>query len=151
LPHKIETQNQIQIPDQAFDNLFELFARYSWSLNDIPGGADNEINPDVLGYIFDKNINLYGAIIGRIQFLQDRALKKWLKEQKSEHANLSYFIKKRNINLYKLFLEQCYNLLNRKNIFEAVDSRFKFVVLSFEKGGKTTEFPAVCAMMFKSF
>jgi len=84
-------------------------------------------------------------------------------------------------NLYKLFLEQCFNLLrtggqcgivipsgvytdlgttglrhllfnenqmtglfcfeNRKKIFEGVDSRFKFVVLSFEKGGKTTEFP----------
>jgi len=31
---------------------------------------------------------------------------------------------------------------NRKKIFEGVDSRFKFVVLSFEKGGRTTEFPA---------
>jgi len=57
LPHKIETQNQIQIPDQAFNNLFQLFASYSWSLNDIRGGADNEINPDVLGYIFEKYIN----------------------------------------------------------------------------------------------
>ncbi|HEU5383905.1 MAG TPA: RNA-binding domain-containing protein [Ktedonobacteraceae bacterium] len=87
-----------------------------------------------------------------------------------------------DINLYKLFTEQCYNLLregglcglvvpsgiytdlgtkqlremlfsttrvtglfgfeNRKNIFEGVDSRFKFVVLTFEKGGQTSEFPA---------
>ena len=31
---------------------------------------------------------------------------------------------------------------NRKGIFENVDSRFKFVVLSFEKGGKTGDFPA---------
>nr|WP_255447807.1 hypothetical protein [Picosynechococcus sp. PCC 11901] len=30
---------------------------------------------------------------------------------------------------------------NRKSIFEGVDSRFKFVVLSFEKGGKTQAFP----------
>ncbi|MDJ1181561.1 hypothetical protein PJF56_22090 [Roseofilum sp. BLCC_M91] len=30
---------------------------------------------------------------------------------------------------------------NRKAIFEGVDSRFKFVVLSFEKGGKTESFP----------
>jgi hypothetical protein len=34
-----------------------LFARYSWSLNDTPGGDDREINPDVLGYIFEKYIN----------------------------------------------------------------------------------------------
>jgi hypothetical protein len=87
-----------------------------------------------------------------------------------------------DINLYKLFLEQCFNLLrdggecgivipsgiytdlgakglrellfehttvtglfgfeNRKAIFEGVDSRFKFVVLSFEKRGKTQYFPA---------
>lgn len=31
---------------------------------------------------------------------------------------------------------------NRKTIFEEVDSRFKFVVLTFVKGGKTTEFPS---------
>ncbi len=30
---------------------------------------------------------------------------------------------------------------NRKTIFEGVDSRFKFVILSFEKGGKTEAFP----------
>jgi hypothetical protein len=86
-----------------------------------------------------------------------------------------------DINLYKLFLEQCFNLLrkdgecgivipsgiysdlgakqlremlfnqteitglfcfeNRKVIFEGVDSRFKFVVLTFRKGGETKSFP----------
>ena len=86
-----------------------------------------------------------------------------------------------DINLYKLFVEQCKNLLkkkgycgivipsgiytdlgtkqlremlfdeniitglfcfeNRKTIFENVDSRFKFVVLSFEKDGRTKIFP----------
>ncbi len=189
LLHPLESRFSIQIPDQAFGNLFELFARYSWSLNDTPGGADNEINPDVLGYIFEKYINqkqfgayytrteiteylceqtlhqlilqkinhpeipgslparhfdtvpellmsldanlchellhkvlpklslldpacgsgafliammktlinIYWAIIGRIPFLPDRALKKWLTEQQREHANLSYFIKKQII------------------------------------------------------
>ncbi|MEH1857319.1 MAG: hypothetical protein V7L21_04805 [Nostoc sp.] len=88
----------------------------------------------------------------------------------------------KDINFYKLFLEQCFNLLrhsgecsivipsgiytdlganklremlfnntqitglfcleNRKTIFEGVDSRFKFVVLTFEKEGKTENFPA---------
>ena len=31
---------------------------------------------------------------------------------------------------------------NRKMIFENVDSRFKFVVLTFDKGGNTSVFPA---------
>jgi len=87
-----------------------------------------------------------------------------------------------DINLYKLFTEQCYNLLreggecglvipsgiytdlgakqlremlftetqvtglfgfeNKKAIFEGVHRSFKFVELTFEKGGKTKSFPA---------
>ncbi|MFM7714200.1 MAG: Eco57I restriction-modification methylase domain-containing protein, partial [Microcystis sp.] len=86
-----------------------------------------------------------------------------------------------DINLYKLFVEQCFNLLhpqgecgivvpsgiytdlgtkqlremlfsqtnvtglfcfeNRKTIFEGVDSRFKFVILTFEKNKQTISFP----------
>ena len=54
----MEQENpHIRIPDTAFENLFSLFERYSWNLNDTPGGLDNEINPDVLGYIFEKYIN----------------------------------------------------------------------------------------------
>ncbi|MEG3845000.1 hypothetical protein QT986_32800, partial [Microcoleus sp. herbarium14] len=88
----------------------------------------------------------------------------------------------KDVNLYKLFLEQCVNLLhsggecgivipsgiytdlgakklreilfdqnqvtglfcfeNRHLIFEGVHRSFKFVVLTFEKGGKTKDFPA---------
>jgi type I restriction-modification system DNA methylase subunit len=48
---------KIHVPDEAFENLFALFERYSWNLDDTPGGNDDEINPDVLGYIFEKYIN----------------------------------------------------------------------------------------------
>jgi hypothetical protein len=68
LEHVIEEKNRsIRIPDQAFTNLFELFGDYSWNLNDTPGGDDNEINPDVLGYIFEKYINqkAFGAYYTR--------------------------------------------------------------------------------------
>lgn len=41
----------------AFENLLSLFARYSWNLDDAPGGEDNEISPHILGYIFEKHIN----------------------------------------------------------------------------------------------
>lgn len=58
LPHKIElAYPNIAIPDRAFENILALFARYSWNLDDTPGGKDDEISPDVLGYIFEKYIN----------------------------------------------------------------------------------------------
>lgn len=187
LEHKIERDyTGIHIPDKAFENIFQLFGRYSWNLNDIPGGRDDEINPDVLGYIFEKYINqkafgayytrpeiteylcehtvyklvldninsraipgssrtykfdsiaelllnldaplchqllkdilpslslldpacgsgaflvaamktlinLYSAIIGKIEFVNDRNLTDWLKKAKAEHKSISYFIKK---------------------------------------------------------
>jgi hypothetical protein len=68
LEHRIETENPgIRISDAAFETLFALFDRYSWNLNDIPGGDDNEISPDVLGYIFEKYINqkAFGAYYTR--------------------------------------------------------------------------------------
>ena len=74
LLHKIEVkyQGKIRIPDQAFDNLFALFNRYSWTLDDTPGGADNEMNPDVLGYIFEKYINqkAFGAYYTRTEITE---------------------------------------------------------------------------------
>jgi len=187
LIHLVEQRwPKIRIPDRAFENLFALFERYSWNLNDIPGGLDNEINPDVLGYIFEKYINqkafgayytrpeiteylcertihrlvldgvnspgipgvlppcqfddigdllinldaslckkllhdvlpglrlldpacgsaaflvaamrtlinIYAAVIGRIEFLTDRNLKQWLDGTRKKHPNINYFIKK---------------------------------------------------------
>jgi hypothetical protein len=68
IPHKIEEKwKNIRVPDAAFENLLALFERYSWNLNDTPGGQDDEINPDVLGYIFEKYINqkAFGAYYTR--------------------------------------------------------------------------------------
>ena len=57
--HEVEQLHgrTIQIPDAAFERLFEFFDDYQWHLDDRPLRADNEINPDVLGYIFEKYIN----------------------------------------------------------------------------------------------
>lgn len=58
LPHHLEqTYTHISIPDKPFEDLLALFRGYSWNLNDTVGGDDREINPDVLGYIFEKYIN----------------------------------------------------------------------------------------------
>jgi len=56
--HELESANpDIDIPDTAFERLFAFFDSYDWHLDDRPLRAGNEINPDVLGYIFEKYIN----------------------------------------------------------------------------------------------
>ena len=57
--HQLEVLHgeTIQIPDTAFDGIFNFFEAYQWHLDDRPLKNDNEINPDVLGYIFEKYIN----------------------------------------------------------------------------------------------
>ena len=59
LKHQLEKQhgNTIEIPDAAFEKLFIFFEKYQWHLDEHSIRNDNEINPDVLGYIFEKYIN----------------------------------------------------------------------------------------------
>ena len=47
----------IQIADAAFEKLFSFFENYQWHLDERPFKDDNEIDPEVLGYIFEKYIN----------------------------------------------------------------------------------------------
>lgn len=56
--HELEREYpKIQIADKAFEKLFDFFDQYQWHLDDRPLRKDTEINPDVLGYIFEKYIN----------------------------------------------------------------------------------------------
>ena len=63
VPHSIEekyinkNKNKIKIQDQAFDETFKIFNKYDWCLRNTKGKPDNEISPDVTGYIFEKYIN----------------------------------------------------------------------------------------------
>ncbi|MEH2387442.1 MAG: DNA methyltransferase [Nostoc sp.] len=81
LKHHIEDKYDISIVDEAFEQVLDLFERYSWNLDDTPEGKDDEINPDVLGYIFEKYINqkAFGAYYTRPQiteYLCDRTIHK---------------------------------------------------------------------------
>ncbi|UAJ74603.1 ATP-binding protein (plasmid) [Synechocystis sp. PCC 7339] len=84
LRHSLEQKySEISIKDKAFGDAFELFSRYSWHLNDRPDAEkdSNEINPDVLGYIFEKYINQkeFGAYYTRpeiTEYLCDRTINK---------------------------------------------------------------------------
>ena len=56
--HELERDNPaISIPDEAFEQVFNFFDGYRWHLDERPYREDNEINPDVLGYIFEKYVN----------------------------------------------------------------------------------------------
>ena len=59
MKHQIEELHgrDIKIADSAFEKLFAFFDKHHWHLDERPLRRDNEINPDVLGYIFEKYIN----------------------------------------------------------------------------------------------
>lgn len=56
--HEIErSYPEIEIPDAAFESLFRFFREWDWHLDTRENRTGREINPDVLGYIFEKFIN----------------------------------------------------------------------------------------------
>jgi len=59
-PHALEADgNTIAIADAAFEGVFTFFDQYEWTLDTraIERADGREINPDVLGHIFEKYIN----------------------------------------------------------------------------------------------
>lgn len=59
-PTSIEAHfgDEIEIPDSEFSKIFELFGSYHWHLDTRASGTDNEVNPEVIGYIFEQFINV---------------------------------------------------------------------------------------------
>jgi hypothetical protein len=55
--HPLEEANDIRVPDKAFEKIFDFFDQWQWHLDERPSGNPNEINPDVLGYIFEQFVN----------------------------------------------------------------------------------------------
>ena len=56
--HKIEHDYaDIDIADEAFERLFNFFDRWNWHLDTRITASGKDINPDVLGYIFEQYIN----------------------------------------------------------------------------------------------
>ena len=47
----------IDIPDEAFIGLFDFFDKWNWHLDTRLTASGKDINPDVLGYIFEQYIN----------------------------------------------------------------------------------------------
>ncbi len=56
--HELEkTISGIDIDDKAFEGLFDFFDQYEWHLDTRHTASGKDINPDVIGYIFEKYIN----------------------------------------------------------------------------------------------
>ena len=56
--HELEKDNDdLDVKDEAFIRLFDFFDEYNWHLDDRITSSGKDINPDVLGYIFEKYIN----------------------------------------------------------------------------------------------
>ncbi|MCA8920014.1 MAG: Eco57I restriction-modification methylase domain-containing protein, partial [Planctomycetes bacterium] len=56
--HEIEiAYREINIRDEAFERIFEFFDQYNWHLDTRITASGRDINPDVIGYIFEKYIN----------------------------------------------------------------------------------------------
>ncbi len=56
--HEIERSHpDAEIPDAVFEKLFAFFDQWHWHLDTKLTAEGNDINPDVLGYIFEQYIN----------------------------------------------------------------------------------------------
>lgn len=85
LKHEVEQKygDTLDVPDEAFDSLLKVFGQYDWYLDpeERPDGTKDRdfLNPDVLGYIFEKYINqkAFGAYYTRpeiTEYLCDRTV-----------------------------------------------------------------------------
>lgn len=57
--HEIEKdyKDKIEIDDKAFESIFKFFDEWEWHLDTRHTASGRDINPDVIGYIFEKYIN----------------------------------------------------------------------------------------------
>ncbi|RYE48821.1 MAG: DUF4918 family protein, partial [Sphingobacteriales bacterium] len=55
--HELEKSYDIDIDDKAFERIFDFFDEYEWHLDTRIHATGKDINPDVIGYIFEKYIN----------------------------------------------------------------------------------------------
>ena len=89
--HQPRLGTTLRIADAAFQGVFDVFAAFTWHLDDTPGGDADEINPDVLGYIFEKYINqkAFGAYYTRPEitgYLAERSIHQLILERVHEPA-----------------------------------------------------------------
>ena len=95
--HQVEERYgaKIDISDSAFEDLFEFFERYQWHLDERALKRDNEINPDVLGYIFEKYVNQkqMGAYYTKediTEYISKNTMIPWLFDTASKKCKIAF-------------------------------------------------------------
>lgn len=94
--HELEEANPgIDVPDEGFERLFAFFDAWDWHLDDRPLSSGKEINPDVLGYIFEKYINQkqMGAYYTKediTEYISKNTVVPHLIEQASERCKVAF-------------------------------------------------------------
>ena len=96
-PHFLEgPESEIQIADKAFEDIFSFFDQYDWTLDtrEIGRADGKEINPDVLGHIFEKYINQkqMGAYYTKediTEHISKQTIIPWLFNDISNKSNIS--------------------------------------------------------------
>ena len=97
-PHALEVDgNQIQIADAAFEAVFDFFDQYEWTLDTraIERTDGKEINPDVLGHIFEKYINQkqMGAYYTKediTDYITKNTVVPWLFQNATSHDKVAF-------------------------------------------------------------
>lgn len=90
--HVLEKENSdIEIKDEAFIAVFNFFDEWNWYLDTREHATGNNINPDVIGYIFEQYINdraQMGAYYTRediTDYISKNCLYPWLIEETARH------------------------------------------------------------------
>lgn len=95
--HELEkTYTAIDIDDKAFERLFDFFDQYEWHLDTRITASGKDINPDVIGYIFEKYIN-YRADMGAYYTKED------ITDYISKNCILPYLLDETKRNYPKAF------------------------------------------------
>ena len=142
VPHSIEEKykNKIKIEDKAFDETFALFNQYDWSLHGKKGMSDNEISPDIMGYIFEKYINALqqkslGAYYTRDEitsYLSRNTIQKCVLEKvnnkRYKFESIADMLHKLDASLCKLLLTNEKSILNTLTVLDPAVGSGAFLV-----------------------
>jgi len=98
--HELEkTYQKIDIDDKAFENIFKFFDDYEWHLDTRIEATGKDINPDVIGYIFEKYINdraNMGAYYTKediTDYISKNCIIPFLFNETQKHLKISDFLK----------------------------------------------------------
>lgn len=150
VPHPIEEEygGRIQIKDKAFEKTYEIFQQYEWHVEDEKKGQgqSNEIDPDVLGYIFEKYINDHqkksmGAFYTRDeitsylsrQTIDQHILEKINKSPKYNFKSIEELLHKLDANLCRMLLTNEDSILNTLTILDPAVGSGAFLTSAMKK------------------